>query len=245
VATRHGKRDTRKHHHRDLTFSLVYAFSENFLLPFSHDEVVHGKRSLLSKMPGNEGQQFANLRALYGYMYAHPGKKLHFMGSEFGPRREWSESTELDWGLLANAPHRQLVAYVRDLNRLYTERPALYELDFGWEGFQWVDCSDAERSIVSFIRRGKSASSCVVVVTNFTPVSREGYRLGVPAAGSYAELLNSDSSEYGGTNVRNTGPIVATLGECGGQPYSIAITLPPLSILVLENAALSGGSNWR
>ena len=222
----------RKHHHNDLTFSLVYAFNENFLLPLSHDEVVHGKRSLLSKMPGDPEQQFANLRTLYGYMYAHPGKKLHFMGSEFGPLREWSEGTELDWGLLAQAPHRQLIAYVRDLNRLYTGTPALHQVDFGWDGFQWIDCNDSDRSIVSFLRRGRDPGASVMVVANFTPVLRTGYLLGVPASGDYAELLNSDASEYGGTGVRNVGPLHAQALEAGSQAFSISVSLPPLGIAI-------------
>ncbi len=230
----------RSHHHNDLTFSLVYAFNENFLLPFSHDEVVHGKRSLLSKMPGEEAQQFASLRLLYGYMYAHPGKKLLFMGSEFGPRREWSEAAELDWGLLELAPHRQLSAYVRDLNRLYTGQAALHELDFGWEGFQWIDCTDSERSVVSFLRRGKDGAAAVVAVANFTPVAREGYRLGVPSAGSYSELMNSDAREYGGSNVLNPGPLSAEPGECSGQPFSVVLTLPPLAMVVLGESAPAG-----
>ena len=223
----------RKHHHNGLTFSLVYAFNENFLLPFSHDEVVHGKRSLLSKMPGDEAQQFANLRALYGYMCGHPGKKLHFMGAEFGSRREWNESAELDWGLLQLDPHRKLRAYVRDLNRLYTSHPALHELDFGWEGFQWIACDEADLSIVSFIRRARDARESVVVVANFTPVVRRGYRVGVPAEGAYRELLNSDRSRYGGSGVRNSRAMVADPEPANGQPYSIKLTLPPLGVLFL------------
>lgn len=224
----------RKHHHNELTFSLVYAFSENFLLPFSHDEVVHGKRSLLSKMPGNEWQQFANLRALYGYMYAHPGKKLHFMGSEFGPRREWSEEGELDWGLLGHAPHRQLIAFVRDLNRLYASNPALHEVDFGWEGFQWIDCDDAERSILAFARHSKGGARSVIVAANFTPVTREAYRLGVPAPGEYVELLSSDGAEYGGSGALNAGAIEAAPQGAGGQPHSLVVRLPPLGVIFLE-----------
>ena len=227
----------RKHHHNDLTFSLVYAFNENFLLPFSHDEVVHGKRSLLSKMPGGEGHQFANLRALYGYMYAHPGKKLHFMGSEFAPRREWSEAAELDWSLLSHPLHQGLSAYVRELNRLYASHPALHEVDFGWEGFQWISCDEADLSIVSFIRRAKDARTFVVAVANFTPVARQGYRLGVPAAGAYVELLNSDAPEFGGRGVHNAGPLEAVAEPLQGQPFSVSLTLPPLCVLLLGSSA--------
>ena len=230
----------RSHHHNELTFSLVYAFNENFLLPFSHDEVVHGKRSMLSKMPGDRRQQFANLRALYGYFYAHPGKKLQFMGGEFGQEKEWNHDGELDWALLTEEPHRQLQAYVRDLNRLYTAEPALHEVDFSWEGFQWIDCRDAERSIVSFLRRGKAPHSFAVVVVNFTPVAREGYRLGVPAAGTYAERLNSDSARYGGGDGVNPDGLVAEAVPADGQPHSV----------VLAAAAAGGGGDpdsvkWR
>jgi 1,4-alpha-glucan branching enzyme len=226
----------RRHHHNDLTFSLLYAFNENFLLPFSHDEVVHGKRSLLAKMPGDEWQRFANLRTIYGYMYAHPGKKLHFMGSEFGPRQEWNENAELEWTLLAHAPHRQLQAYVKELNRLYRAHPALHEVDFSWEGFQWIDCDDAERSVISFVRRSRHAVESVVVVANFTPVPRAEYRLGVPAPGNYAELLNSDAAAFGGSDVRNAGPLPAEPAPANGQPRSIVVTLPPLGIAVFALA---------
>jgi 1,4-alpha-glucan branching enzyme len=222
----------RRHHHGELTFSLIYAFNENFLLPFSHDEVVHGKRSMLAKMPGDPWQQFANLRLLYGYMYAHPGKKLHFMGSEFAPLKEWNEDAELDWTLLERTPHRQLQDYVKDLNRLYVAQPALHEVDFGWEGFQWLDCNDAARSIVSFIRRGRDRGEFLVVVANFTPVPREGYQLGVPLPGAYAELLNSDAEIYGGSGVRNAGPVVTEPLTAGGQAHSIVVTLPPLGIVI-------------
>jgi 1,4-alpha-glucan branching enzyme len=222
----------RRHHHDGLTFSLVYAFNENFLLPFSHDEVVHGKRSMLSKMPGDPWQQFANLRLLYGYMYAHPGKKLHFMGSEFGPRQEWNHDAALDWTLLEREPHRRLQSYVKDLNRLYAARPALHEVDFGWEGFQWLDCSDAAQSIISFIRRGRDRGEFLVVVANFTPVPRRGYQLGVPVAGAYAEVLNSDAEIYGGSGVCNVGAMPAEPLTANGQAHSIVVTLPPLGIVI-------------
>jgi 1,4-alpha-glucan branching enzyme len=224
----------RRHHHDNLTFSLLYAFSENFLLPFSHDEVVHGKRSMLSKMPGDDWQKFANLRSLYGYMYGHPGKKLHFMGAEFGQLTEWSENRALDWGLLDNESHRQLRDYVRDLNRLYVSRPALYERDFSWDGFQWIRCDDANQSVVSFLRRGKRPGDFVAVVANFTPVTRNAYRLGLPVAGSFREALNSDAAEYGGSGVRNSEPIVAEPISADDQPFSATVTLPPLAILFID-----------
>ncbi len=223
----------RQHHHNELTFSLVYAFNENFLLPFSHDEVVHGKRSMLAKMPGDEWQRFANLRTVYGYMYAHPGKKLHFMGSEFGPGREWNENAELEWSLLEHALHRGLQAYVKALNQLYRTHPALHEVDFSWEGFQWLECDDAARSVLSFVRRSRDAAESVVVVANFTPVPRENYQVGVPAAGRYVELLNSDAAEFGGSDVRNRAALVAKPAAVNGQTHAVTVTLPPLGILVL------------
>jgi 1,4-alpha-glucan branching enzyme len=227
----------RRFHHDNLTFSLLYAFSENFLLPFSHDEVVHGKGSMLSKMPGDDWQKFANLRALYGYMYGHPGKKLQFMGAEFGQWREWSENRELDWGLLEFERHRKLRDFVRDLNRLYVLRPALFERDFGWEGFQWIRCDDADQSVVSFLRRGSQPDDLIAVVANFTPVPRKGHRLGLPANGTYREALNSDAAEYGGSGVRNLDPIVAEAVPADGQPFSAEVSLPPLSILFIEPSA--------
>jgi 1,4-alpha-glucan branching enzyme len=227
----------RRYHHNNLTFSLLYAFSENFLLPFSHDEVVHGKGSMLSKMPGDDWQKFANLRVLYGYMYGHPGKKLQFMGAEFGQWREWSENRELDWGLLEFERHRKLRDFVRDLNRLYLLHPALFERDFGWEGFQWIRCDDADRSVVSFLRRGSEPGDFIAVVANFTPVPRNGHRLGLPAGGAYREALNSDAAEYGGSGVRNLGRIAAEAVPADGQPFSAEVSLPPLSILFIEPSA--------
>jgi 1,4-alpha-glucan branching enzyme len=224
----------RRFHHDNLTFSLLYAFSENFLLPFSHDEVVHGKCSMLSKMPGDDWQKFANLRALYGYMYGHPGKKLQFMGAEFGQWTEWSEKRQLDWGLLEFDRHRHLQAFVRDLNRLYTSRRALHEKDFGWEGFQWIRCNDADQSVVSFIRRGAKPDDFVAVVANFTPVPRRGHRLGLPAPGSYREALNSDAARYGGSGVHNPECFATEPIPVDGLPVSAVVTLPPLSILFIE-----------
>jgi 1,4-alpha-glucan branching enzyme len=224
----------RKYHHHHLTFSLLYAFTENFTLPFSHDEVVHGKGAMLSKMPGDTWQKFANLRALYAYMYGHPGKKLLFMGCEFGQWNEWRHDHELDWILLDFEVHRNLQQYVRDLNRLYISEPALHEMDFSWEGFQWIDLNDIDQSIVSFIRRAQDPNDFVIVASNFTPVVRHGYHVGVPAPGVYRELLNSDSSCYSGGNEINPDPMTSEPGECQGQPHSIVLTLPPLGVVFLK-----------
>ncbi len=231
----------RRHHHNQLTFSLLYAFSEQFLLPFSHDEVVHGKRSMLSKMPGDEWQQFANLRALYGYMFAHPGKKLQFMGCELGPTSEWNHDCELDWSLLDRDRHHRLQGFVRDLNRLYAGQPALHERDFGWDGFQWIDCDDAERSVLSFIRRGRAGSNPVIAVANFTPVPRPGYRLGVPAAGTYRILLNSDDAGYGGSGLVDRQPLTSEANPVAGQPHSVVFTLPPLAMVLLAADPAASG----
>ena len=224
----------RKYHHHHLTFSLLYAFTENFTLPFSHDEVVHGKGSMLSKMPGDYWQKFANLRLLYAYMYGHPGKKLLFMGSEFGQWNEWNHDRELDWMLLDFEFHRNLQHYVKDLNRLYVSEPALHEMDFSWEGFQWIDFHDIDQNIVSFIRRARDPNDFVIVVSNFTPVVRQGYHVGVPAPGVYRELLNSDSGLYSGSNTINLDPVTSEPGACQGQPHSIVLTLPPLGVIFLK-----------
>jgi len=200
--------------------------------------VVHLKKAMLAKMPGDYWQQFANLRALYGYMYGHPGKKLLFMGCEFGQWNEWGEAAQLDWMLLGFDPHRQLQQYVKDLNRLYASQPALHEVDFSWEGFQWIDLHDVDQSAVSFIRRadpkGRNPDDFVVVVANFTPVPRGGYRVGVPAPGFYHELLNSDSAHYGGSNLGNAGGLPADDISWQGQPYSVLLTLPPLAVVFLK-----------
>jgi 1,4-alpha-glucan branching enzyme len=225
----------RRYHHNELTFSLIYAFTENFILPFSHDEVVYGKRSMLNKMPGDYWQKFANLRALYGYMYGHPGKKMQFMGCEFGQWNEWNYETELDWMLLEYDSHHQLREYVKALNQLYVSQPALYEVDFGAEGFRWVDFRDVDNSIVSFIRRAKDVEDGVVVVANFTPVPREGYRVGVPGPGFYRELLNSDSALFGGSNMGNAGGLPAEAMPWQDQPYSILITVPPLGVVFFKS----------
>ena len=220
------------HHHNQLTFGLLYAFTENFVLPFSHDEVVHGKQSMLYKMPGDSWQQFANLRLLYTYMLTYPGKKLLFMGCEFAQRWEWNCETELSWDLTQYEPHSGMQALVRDLNHLYRDSKPLHQYDFEHRGFEWIDCLDASQSVISYIRR--SDDGFVLVVLNFTPVLREQYRLGVPAPGSYREILNSDSSHYGGANNGNAGCVSSEPVPYMGQQNSISITLPPLAGLVFR-----------
>src|SRR5258706_13471704 len=225
----------RKHHHNQVTFGLLYAWTENFVLPLSHDEVVHGKGSLLGRMPGDEWQQFANLRALYTYMWTPPGKKLLFMGGEIGQRREWHHDRSLDWHLLGEGPyHRGLQRLVRDLNHVYRHERALHELDADPAGFAWIDCADWEQSVVSFVRRAQDAGDFVLVVCNFTPVPRYGYRVGVPRPGYYRELINSDAGEYGGGNLGNAGGAWAESTPWQGQPHSVALTLPPLAVLALK-----------
>lgn len=196
--------------------------------------MVHGKGAMLSKMPGDYWQKFANLRSLYAYMYGHPGKKLLFMGCEFGQWNEWNHDQELDWMLLDFEFHRNLQRYVRDLNRLYISEPALHEMDFSWEGFQWIDLNDIDQSIVSFIRRARVHNDFVIVASNFTPVVRHGYHVGVFAPGVYLELLNSDSSCYSGSNAINLDPITSEPGACQGQSHSIVLTLPPLGVVFLK-----------
>ena len=225
----------RRWHHNHLTFSLLYAFTENFILPFSHDEVVHGKGSLYGKIPGDAWQRAATLRALYGFMYAHPGKKLMFMGDEFGQPREWNHDRSLDWHLLDDPSHASLRRYVQDLNRHYQAEPALHERDFDADGFRWIECNDNENSVVSFIRRGRGGAF-VVAVLNFTPVPREGYRIGVPAAGSYVELVNSDSELYGGGNVGNAGVVFTEPIASHGHADSLRLVVPPLGFLLLKPA---------
>ena len=224
----------RKYEHNKITFSMLYAFTENFVLPFSHDEVVHGKNSLLHKMPGDMWEQFANLRLLYGYHYAHPGKKLLFMGQEFAPRQEWSEARSLDWHLLQWDSHRGVQNLIRDLNRLYTSEPALHQVDFDWHGFEWIDANDADNSVLSFIRRGKNPEDLIVVVFNATPVVRGGYRLGVPQPGYYREILNTDAAHYGGSNVGNAGGQDASNEPAQGRRHSLVLTLPPLAATFLK-----------
>ncbi len=220
----------RRYHHDKLTFRMLYAFHENFVLPLSHDEVVYGKGSLIGKMPGDDWQKFANLRALYGYMYAQPAKKMLFMGGEIGQWREWAHDAALQWELLEFAPHIGLQKWVRDLNHLYKDEPALYEADCEPGGFEWIDCNDADGSTLSLIRKGKSTATVILVVCNFTPVPRPNYRVGVPRGGFWQEVLNSDAQEYGGSNMGNIGGAEAAPVPLHGRTHSLTITLPPLSI---------------
>jgi 1,4-alpha-glucan branching enzyme len=229
----------RKYHHNKLTFRMLYAFNENFLLPLSHDEVVYGKGSLLRKMSGDDWQKFANLRLLFGYMYAQPGKKLLFMGGEFGQWDEWYHESSLDWQLLDQAPHAGLQRWVKDLNALYRSVPALYELDFDPAGFEWIDCDDAIQGSLSLIRRGRSNRNEVVVVCNFTPLPRFNYRLGVPKDGFWREVLNSDGTDYWGSGIGNLGGIQAKPIAHHGRPYSLNLTLPPLAAIYFK---YEGGS---
>jgi 1,4-alpha-glucan branching enzyme len=224
----------RKYHQNKMTFSMLYAFNENFMLPFSHDEVVHGKRSLLHKMPGDSWQQFANLRLLYAYQYAHPGKKMLFMGSEFAQRVEWNHDTQLEWNLLAYEPHRGVQRLVKDLNALSQSEPALHERDFDWQGFEWLDCNDAEASVLSFVRKARNERDFLVVVANFTPVARDNYRVGVPQTGRYVELLNTDARIYAGSNYGNLGGVNSETIPWLGREHSLNLKLPPLSVLFLK-----------
>ena len=224
----------RKFHHHDMTFGLTYAFSENFVLPISHDEVVHGKGSMLEKMPGNEWEKFANLRAYYAFMWGHPGKKLLFMGCEFAQPEEWSHDKQIDWDAAERPAHKGIQSLVRDLNHLYRATPALHVKDCSHDGFEWIDLNDSENSTYSFIRRGNDGDAPVVVACNFTPVERNGFRLGVPEQGHWAEILNTDANTYGGENRGNLGGVDA-LGEgWHGQPASMYVTLPPLSVVMFQ-----------
>jgi len=224
----------RKYNHNQLTFSLWYAFSENFMLPLSHDEVVYGKGSLLEKMPGDDWQKFANLRLLLGFMYTHPGKKILFMGGEFGQHREWFHEESLDWNLLQFEPHQGIQGWVKDLNRFYRREPALYEIDFQPEGFEWIDFGDWEYSIINFIRRGRTTKDLIVVVCNLTPVLHHNYRIGVPSPGIWKEVLNSDAKEYGGSGQGNMGAVETSPVPFHGKSHSLSLVLPPLSILILK-----------
>ncbi len=225
----------RKYHHNQLTFGIWYAFLENFVLPFSHDEVVYGKGSLIAKMPGDCWHKFANLRLLFAYLYGHPGKKLVFMGGEFGQWREWNHDESLDWKLLTHAPHEGIRNWLRDLNHFYRSEPALYERDFEHEGFEWIDCHDAENSTLSFIRRSAKRDNRVLVVCNFAPVLRVNFGIGVPHGGWWREALNSDAAFYGGSGHGNMGGVEAAPVPGQGQPYSLSLTLPPLSGLFFKN----------
>ena len=223
----------RKFHHKNLTFRMLYAFQENFVLSLSHDEVVHGKGSLLNKMPGDDWQQFANMRALLGYMYAQPGKKLLYMGAEIAQRAEWNHEASLDWHLLEHEPHQGVQRWIKALNQIYRRNPALYERDFSPEGFQWLEADDWEQSVVSFLRKGGDEDKPLLVVANFTPIVRENYRLGVPRSGRWQEMLNSDAEAYHGSGQGNLGGVEATPTPSHGYAYSVNLRLPPLAVLYL------------
>jgi 1,4-alpha-glucan branching enzyme len=224
----------RKYHHNQITFSIWYAFSENFLLPLSHDEVTHGKGSVFGKMPGDDWQKFANLRLLFGYMYTHPGKKLLFMGDEFGQWREWVHEESIEWHALKYPFHQGVRQWVKDLNYLYKKEPALYELDFEPNGFEWIDFTDWEKSIISFIRKARSKKDIVLAVCNFTPEPRRNYRIGVPVSGFWKEVLNSDGKEYGGSGHGNRGGLETIPIAFHGRDYSLSLTLPPLAIVIFK-----------
>ncbi|HOT76552.1 MAG TPA: 1,4-alpha-glucan branching enzyme, partial [Candidatus Wallbacteria bacterium] len=224
----------RRYHHNTLTFPLIYAFHENFVLVLSHDEVVHGKKSLLDKMPGDVWQKFANLRLLMGYMYAMPGKKLLFMGGELGQWNEWNFNSSIDWHLLNYESHYKYSRYMADLNYLYKTEKAFHELDFSDAGFEWIDFSDSDRSVISFMRKAKNPDDSLIFVFNFTPMVYMNYRVGVPSAGHYDELLNSDSSEYWGTNIGNFGGFQADNYPWQGRAYSMNLNIPPLGVIILK-----------
>jgi 1,4-alpha-glucan branching enzyme len=223
----------RKFHHNNLTFRQLYAYFENFVLPLSHDEVVHGKGSLLGKMAGDPWQQFANLRLLFGSLYAQPGKKLLFMGGEFGQRQEWNHDRSLDWHLLHTPSHLGILKWLQDLNRIYRAEPALHELDCSPGGFEWLDCNNSDQSILSYLRQGTEGDP-ILIVCNYTPVLRTGYRLGVPHLGIWREILNSDATEYGGSGQGNLGKSSSVSIPAHGRPFSLEITLPPLAILFFK-----------
>ena len=223
----------RRYHHNTITFSMIYAFNENFVLPLSHDEVVHGKGALIGKQPGDSWQQFAGLRLMYGYMWTHPGKKLLFMGGEFGQRCEWTHEGELEWWVLQYAEHAGMQRWVADLNRVYREQPALHELDFDPAGFEWIDVHDQEASTLSYLRRSRSGDT-VLVVCNFTPVPRLNYRVGVPYPGYWRELANSDGAEYGGSGVGNMGGLHSWPEQAHGRSQSLTMTLPPMAVVILK-----------
>ncbi|MBN1397122.1 MAG: 1,4-alpha-glucan branching protein GlgB [Bacteroidetes bacterium] len=224
----------RTYHHNNLTFALLYAFTERFLLPLSHDEVVHGKSSLLHKMPGDDWQKFANLRLLFGLMYGFPGKKLIFMGGEFGQRDEWNHEQSLDWHLTGYTPHMGIQKWISDLNRVYRKESALHQVDFHYTGFEWIDFHDKANSIIALMRKSNDGTEKIIAVYNFTPVARANYRLGVPELGEYREILNSDSSYYEGSNLGNVGKITAEAVPHHGRPYSLNLALPPLAVVFLK-----------
>ncbi|MBA3477369.1 MAG: 1,4-alpha-glucan branching protein GlgB [Lautropia sp.] len=227
----------RKYHQGQLTFSLWYAFTENFMLSLSHDEVVYGKRSLLEKMPGDDWQKFANMRLLFGYMWGHPGKKLVFMGTEIGQRSEWAHDGSIDWAVLEGARHESLARWMEDLNRTYRSQPALHEIDFTGNGFEWVDASDTQQNVLSFLRKSSRPSETILVVCNLTPVPRHNYATGVPAGGRWLEILNSDATLYGGSGQGNMGGMEASPVPAHGRMFSLSLTLPPLSVLYFRRQA--------
>src|SRR5260370_5686647 len=224
----------RKYHHNNITFSLLYAFTENFVLPVSHEEAVHGKRSLMGKLAGDEWQRFANVRVLLAYMYTHPGKKLLFMGSEIGQYEEWNHDSSVRWDLLTFDYHRKLQDLARELNRLYRESPALYQVDFYHSGFEWIDFHDVQNSVIAFIRRAEDPRDFLLVCCNFTPVVRERYEFSVPEAGYYEEILNTDSELFSGSNVGNQGGVWSKPAPNRDRKQSITITLPPLAVVVFR-----------
>jgi len=225
----------RRFHHHDLTFRGLYMFTENFFLPLSHDEVVHGKGSLLAKMPGDDWQKFANLRALLAYMYTQPGKKLLFMGGEIAQGAEWSHESSLDWHLLQYAPHQGVQRLTRDLNRLLRDEPALHELDADPAGYEWIDANDSDNSVLTYLRKSRDQKSVILVACNFTPVPRQTYRVGAPRAGFWREVLNSDAAEYGGSGLGNLGGLSTNPVPCHGRPRSLDLVLPPLSVVALRH----------
>jgi 1,4-alpha-glucan branching enzyme len=225
----------RAYHHNKVTFGMMYAYSENYILAFSHDEVVHLKKSMLGKMPGDTWKKFANLRLLYGFMIGHPGKKLLYMGQEFGQWSEWNHDSDLQWELLETKEHKQLQDWMRDLLHLYNQTPELHELDYDSKGFEWIDCNDSFRSVVSFIRWGKERKQATVLVFNFTPIPRFGYLVGVPWGGEWKEILNSDAEPYGGSGMGNYGAQTAEEQSVHGRPASLNLTLPPLAALIFQS----------
>jgi 1,4-alpha-glucan branching enzyme len=227
----------RSYHHDRITFSMLYAFTENFVLPFSHDEVVHMKGSMIAKMPGDDWQKFANLRLLYGYMTGHPGKKLLFMGCEIGQWNEWNHDGSIEWHLLEYPLHHGLQRWVRDLNTFYRGTPAVHEVEFDYRGFEWIDCNDRSASTITFLRRGRNPDDIAVFACNFTPVPRHNYRIGVPRGGWYKEVLNSDAPIYAGSGQGNAGGAEAAPAPMHGRSHSLTVTLPPLGMVVFKPEA--------
>jgi 1,4-alpha-glucan branching enzyme len=224
----------RQYHQNDITFSLAYAFTENFMLPLSHDEVVHGKGPLIGRMPGDEWQRFANLRLLYGWMFTHPGTKLLFMGGEIGQTSEWKHDNSLEWHLLDHAPHKGIKAMVTGINKLYTSEPAMYELGFSSDGFEWIELNDSQNSVLSYMRKGTKEKDTLIIVANFTPVVRENYRVGVSKSGTWTEIFNSDASEYGGSGLLNKKALKTSKTPYHGRDHSLVVNIPPLGISVLK-----------